>query len=488
MWIFKLLPFNWAYLAKPIIELNTLRSNPSAKMSFIKDNKGGVAVLFGLSSFLLFGFGSLAIDYARAQSTKDSLQQDLDATLLYVGTEASRNPELENVQGMAQKYLEGLRRQRQAIGEVRVIVVKPEDGAYTGTADADVQTLMMGLFGLKELGVHVASEVKVNQQPVEFALVLDNTLSMEGPKLTALKTAANALIDAVYQGSNAEQFVKVSIVPFAEYVNVGQANRNAPWMSVPYDTTKTENICQDVQQPTLVPGSCRDVAYSYLQDGVPMTGTSQQCDYTYGPPVNQCSDVTTSETWGGCAGSRDYPLNVKDENYAVRVPGVMNTWCPNPITPLSNEKDTIKAAIDAMYATGNTYIPAGLMWGWTTLSSQAPFEEAKDTINGQQVRKIMVLMTDGHNTISPTMPFNGYHWNSDTTQANAYTVELCSNAKAAKIETYTVAFEVNDTTIKSVLEGCASGSDNFYDAANGAELEDAFKQIAADFSPLRLAR
>lgn len=475
-------------MMKSYRELLVMRSNFSTMTAFGKDNKGGVAILFGMSLCLLLGFGALAIDFARGQSTKDSLQQDLDATLLYVGTQIAKNPDIGDAQAIAQTYLDGLRRQRQAKGAVTLALVQPDATSFQATADAKVTTTLMGIFGVKTLDVQVSSEVQVGQQPVEFALVLDNTLSMQGSKLTALKSAANSLIDAIYQGLNAEQFVKVSVVPFADYVNIGQANRNAPWMSVPNDTTKTENICRDVQQPTLVPGSCRDVTYSYTQDGVPMTGTTQQCDYTYGPPVNQCSDVTTSETWYGCAGSRDYPLNVKDENYAVRVPGVMNTWCPNAITPLSNEKDTAKAAIDAMYATGNTYIPAGLTWGWATLSSQAPFEEAKDTINGQKVRKIMVLMTDGHNTISPTVPYNGYHWNSDTAQANAYTTELCSNAKAAKIEIYTVAFEVTDATVKSILEGCASESGNFHDAADASQLEEAFEQIAADFSPLRLSR
>jgi len=312
----------------------------------------------------------------------------------------------------------------------------------------------MGIFGVSMLDVQVASEAQVGQQPVEFALVLDNTLSMEGSKLTALKSAANSLVDAIYQGLNADQFVKVSVVPFAEYVNVGQANRNAAWMSVPIDTSTTTNVCQDVREATVVPGSCHDVSYTYTQDGQQKTATTQQCEYTYGPPVNQCSDVTTTETWNGCAGSRDYPLNVKDENYSERVPGVMNVWCPNAITPMSNQKDTAKAAIDAMYATGNTYIPAGLMWGWATLTSQAPFEEAQDTVNGKSVRKIMVLMTDGFNTISPTLPYNGYHWGYDTAKANEYTTELCTNAKAANIEIYTIAFEVTDETIKSVLQGC----------------------------------
>lgn len=465
-----------------------MRSKFLPVVAFGKDDKGGIAILFGISLCLLMGFGALAIDFARGQSTKSSLQQDLDATLLYVGSELTRSAQITDAQAMAQTYFDGLRRQRQAIGDVKLVLVQPDATSFQATADAKVPTMLMGIFGVSMLDVQVASEAQVGQQPVEFALVLDNTLSMEGSKLTALKSAANSLVDAIYQGLNADQFVKVSVVPFAEYVNVGQANRNAAWMSVPIDTSTTTNVCQDVREATVVPGSCHDVSYTYTQDGQQKTATTQQCEYTYGPPVNQCSDVTTTETWNGCAGSRDYPLNVKDENYSVRVPGVMNVWCPNAITPMSNQKDTAKAAIDAMYATGNTYIPAGLMWGWATLTSQAPFEEAQDTVNGKSVRKIMVLMTDGFNTISPTLPYNGYHWGYDTAKANEYTTELCTNAKAANIEIYTIAFEVTDETIKSVLQGCASDSGNYHDAADASQLEEAFEKIAADFSPLRLSR
>jgi Flp pilus assembly protein TadG len=455
---------------------------------FKTDASGGIAVLFGLSVFLLVGFAALAVDFARAQSSKQALQQDLDATLLYVGTEMTKQAEGRDPQELAQSYIEGLRRQKHIVGEVAVALTQPDDTSFQGTAIAKVPTTMMGILGMKTLDLKVTSEAQIGQQPVEFALVLDNTLSMQGNKLTTLKSAATSLIDTVYQAVNAEQFIKVSVVPFSEYVNVGMAHRNATWMSVPPNTTTTQNVCQTVQQPTEVPGSCRQVSYNYTQDGVPMTGTTTQCDYTYGPPVNQCSDVTTTTVWNGCAGSRNYPLNVRDQDYGTRVPGIMNAWCPTEITALTNQKDTAKSAIDAMVATGNTYIPAGLMWGWATLSKDAPYDEAQDTLNGKKVRKIMVLMTDGFNTLSPTMPYDGTHWWSDTAYSNQLTSELCTNIKAAKIELYTVAFEVTDATIKTILENCASDPGNFYDAADPQALESAFEKIAADFSPLRLTR
>ncbi len=465
-----------------------MRSVYSRAMAFAGERSGSVAILFAMSAFVLFGFAALAVDYARGQSSKDSLQQDLDATLLYVGTEVSKQPEGLDPQAMAQSYIEGLRRQKQSLGDVTVQVTQTDATSFHATASAKVPTTMMGVFGKSMLDIEAKSEAQIGQQPVEFALVLDNTLSMDGAKLTSLKSAASALVDAVYQNSNSDQFVKVSVVPFAEYVNVGQAYRGAPWMSVPANTTTTQNICYDAQVPVLVDGSCRDVTYNYTADGKPMTSTYTQCDYTYGPPDMQCSDSTWTNSWNGCAGSRNYPLNVLDQDYATKVPGIMDVSCPTELTPLSNDKATAHAAIDAMYATGDTYIPAGLMWGWAALSKSAPYEEAEDFKNGQKVRKIMVLMTDGFNTLSPTVPYDGTHRGTDTASSNALTTELCTNIKAANIEIYTVAFEVTNDDIKAILQGCASSPGNFYDAANAQALDIAFEQIAADFSPLRLTR
>lgn len=452
------------------------------------DERGGVAILFGFSLLVLLMCAGVAVDFARGHSTKTALQQDLDATLLFVGKQKILEGESYDAQSAAQAYIDNLRREKHAQGSIAVSVAEPEPNTLQATAVASVPTRLMNVFGFATMDIEVQSHASVGQQPVEIALVLDNTLSMAGAKIDALKTAATDLVDTVFDGPNADQNVKISVVPFSEYVNVGMGNRNVSWMSVPPDTTTTQNICSTYQQPTLVDGSCHDVSGTYLVDGIPTPYTTQQCDYTYGPPTTQCNDVTTQTKWYGCAGSRAYPLNTLDQDYSTPVPGVMNVSCPTEVTPLTNQADTVKAAISAMSTTGNTYIPSGLMWGLASLSKDAPYDQGQDVINGQQVRKIMVLMTDGFNTLSPTVPHDGSHFGSDTAQANTYTQELCSNIKAKKVTIYTVAFDVADANIKSILQTCASSPGNYFDASDASELQNAFEKIAANFSPLRLTQ
>ena len=61
------------------------------------------------------------------------------------------------------------------------------------------------------------------------------------------------------------------------------------------------------------------------------------------------------------------------------VPGVMDVDCgANPITRLTADKDAVKTAIAALSETANTYIPAGLMMGWHTLSSRPILPDRTD--------------------------------------------------------------------------------------------------------------
>ena len=100
-------------------------------------------------------------------------------------------------------------------------------------------------------------------------------------------------------------------------------------------------------------------------------------------------------------------MNVEDSTPGSPIPGLLNINCASPLTRLTNVKETITAKISAMNATGNTYIPSGLMWGWRVLSSVAPFDDGVAygaMAGGETVKKALILMTDGANTTSASYP------------------------------------------------------------------------------------
>jgi len=165
---------------------------------------------------------------------------------------------------------------------------------------------------------------------------------------------------------------------------------------------------------------------------------------------------------------------------------------------------SVKTTIDSFVATGNTNIPMGLVWGWHTLSPNAPFADGV-AYGTPKVRKIIILMTDGENTTTDSSNPNdstysglGYIWqnllgmtsgsaNSRADRMDERLAALCTNIKAQNITLYVVRVEVSSGT-SSLLKTCASGNDKFYDVQNVSQLSATFDAIAGSIDDLRLAR
>lgn len=447
---------------------------------FRQDERGAIAIIFAVSLIVLTGVVGLAIDFGRAYSSRQHLQSALDAAVIAAAKASMTN--LTTANELLQAHFKA---QRVRTGNVTVLTLTGQSegkGIYAGKLKAQLPTTFLKVLGTEALDLNVQSAAAYGTDNAEVALVLDTTASMAGVKLDTLKTAAKNLITTLHQAATGT--VRVAVVPFASYVNVGMGNRNAPWMSVPPDRTETQNVCT-TERPITNKSNCRMETFTATNDGAPYTYDAEVCDYEYGPETTQCADQTYSYTWGGCAGSRNYPLNTKDGDYSTPIPGVLNAYCPTPITPLTNEKNSATSAIDALTAADETYIPAGLAWGWRVLSEKAPYAEAASKPSGTPSQKYLVLMTDGTNTRSPSYP---EHNGSDASTANTITAELCTNAKADGIRIFTVAFSVTDSTVKQLLRNCASSGGDFYDAAGSSDLLRAFERIGSSLTTVRIAR
>jgi len=348
--------------------------------------------------------------------------------------------------------------------------------------------------------------------------VLDNTWSMSEKdsagisKINTLKTAAGALVTELT--SNAKADVRIGLVPYADYVNVGIKNRSEPWLSVPpdYDVDPKPRVCE-TKNVTTTP--CLEYAAKYscttYIDGVPQNSTcGGQCIRT-GTPYTEKKEVcsgggsATKYRWYGCVGSRmSGSTRLNDGAPSVTYPGYVETSqkCLNPIVPLTKDKAALQSAISGMIINiGSykpyTYIPAGLIWGVNLLSPSAPFKEASayDPKNSSP-RKAIVLMTDGENTLRFTSN-NGRHAALSSTastaatqlaQTNADTKAICDYAKSNKIEIFSVAFMVDNADAKAILEYCATDAEHYFDASDSGKLMAAFSGIARSLSLVRLAR
>lgn len=478
---------------------------------FAKDTRGNVAMMFGVCTLGLMTLVGATIDYSGMTASKQRLQSQVDASVLAA---ARLRPEPGN-NNVKNKDRKAMAKEVLAQNGYDLSYKKPKieikNPTIAVTATAQYKTAFMGLIGKSTVDITATAESQINSaQSVEIALVLDNTASMGvNGKLAALQTGAKGLLATLSEFPSDQ--VSVGIVPFAKNVNVGVSNRGASWLEMPDEYTVTRP-----NQPTTTttggtPGTCTSTG--------PQTGTIDGSTYTY--EGQSCSGGTpgTSTTtygpkdytaeWMGCVGPRPSNLHFKDETYSTRVPGLTyfeaeersshgtNRWnqCVRPITPLTNNFTTLNNQIDALWTRDSTYMPLGIAWGHRVLSPGEPFTEGA---SGKDVRKIMIVMTDGINTVhldkAPYLddnveaPYAPVTPSNLVEQADKDTKKACNKAKQAGVEVITIAFQVTDTTTKTMLNSCATGNNNYYDAGDNAALIEVFEKIGSRLFDVRLTQ
>jgi Flp pilus assembly protein TadG len=423
--------------------------------------QGTVAVLFALAIVPLMGLVGAFIDYGRALEVRTQVATTLDAAVL-AATQAKALDDDADVDKIVADFFDQNYTKPQAHGIPASVSLSKAtisaDGELTVTVDVNVGTTLMGIVGVSNMPFSLSSSARVGGQSLELALVLDNTGSMKGAKIAALKKAATDLVTSVMPDAASDK-VKVALVPFAETVNIGVENRYEPGLDIPEDYTVT------------------------------------------------VGKKTSNYRFHGCMGSRQHDLNVRDDGYETAgEPGLMatsNNCGINQAIRLTNDKSTVLAGVDTMKATGMTYIPGGLVWGWRVLSPEAPFTEGV-SYDDDKTQKTIVLMTDGDNTLlrqkvtdASTSHHAGEVWehkiytgpSGGAVETDGFTAELCENIKAQKIRVYTIAFEVESgSPVHTLLRNCAGNGGQYFDAADSGKLADAFNKITLALLNLRLSK
>ncbi|MER2534517.1 MAG: TadE/TadG family type IV pilus assembly protein [Rhizobiaceae bacterium] len=505
---------------------------------FISDRSGNYAILTSVAALPLLLSVGFGVDYSRQVSARSHLQELADSAALAMVI--SGETDKEKLTAIAEEFIESNKHVKR-LDTVTIASLEPTDTDVDIDLVTRIPTYFMGLVNVDTMEVNASALAKrAVTGSVEVALVLDNTESMNyDNKIGTLKTAATNLVTQLTSNKDAD--VRIGLVPYAEQINVGTSNRNASWISVPGDysnsvteTTTTEGYWNQKTKKA-VPNECETWkeagSSTTMKDGVPVTTTWERSCSKWkmvndGPPVwvpekTTTKTTTTTYTWRGCVGMRvsGGKLVLNDGSPSVKYPGLMSKnnafKCLTEIVPLTSNAATVKSAITGMitsrggkdgYATytPNTYIPGGMMWGINLLSSSEPFTEGLEyDPKNEKPRKVIVLMTDGLNTMRTLTSGNvntdylkSGSFIGDTasanatqqTQTNTDTTTLCTYAKAQKIEIFTVAFKVDDGAAKTMLQDCATDKSHYYDASDESKLLAAFSGIAQSLTQVRLAR
>ncbi len=486
-----------------------------------RSEQGGVLPLIGLAFMVMIGMMGMAIDIGRGQMVESKLLNTLDAAGLAAGAKLNSS----DVQGEVEKFVHANFPDGYVDATISNIVttVSSDEKTITVSATATLPTAFMQLFGTPIISVNAVSEVTRAIGGLELVLVLDNTGSMSGSKLTDLKSAANELLDIIFGDNDSGDELYVGVVPFSQAVNVGPSHASwlvpnslnlvdwgpTSWAGCVEARTGTPN--RDVTDN--LPAAERFAPYYWADD----VG-SNDWKYTYyvendlfGPDYfgpdwgNANGDVIPVGHYSGGGGGGSTPVTgYRTPLNASRGP---NKKCPVEVTPMTPSKSTASTAISAMTATGNTHINLGAVWGWRMLSpnwrglwggtmdaDSLPLDYGTTNMN-----KAIVVMTDGDNTM-PSSNYTGYGTLSQgrlgttsssgaVSQMNSRLSAVCSSMKNVDINVYTITFGSGVSSgSKTLMRNCATQSDFYFNAADGADLSSVFSTIGDSLSNLRVSR
>lgn len=331
---------------------------------YIRDEKGSIIVFVLVVFSAMFLVGGTAVDLARHENLRSTLQYNLDrAVLAAASLKQIRDPDT-----VVQDYMSKVVTIEAFTIDV-TSVVATNARTVSATATANLSTWFLSMAGINEMPITARSAASERIPNLEISLVLDVSGSMNGSKLRNLKSAAKEFVTTMMTGVDPDS-VTISVVPFNQ--NVAPSDSIVKHLNV--DLTQTVSNCLDFSD-----ASFEDVA-------IDPTVQQRQGVYTtlYGSFQNLSDD---SET---CV------LGEKFE-----------------ILAYASDESKLHTKIDDLSTTGWTAAHLGMKWGVALLDpkfqSVANGMISDGEINAglagipaqyddHETLKVVILMGDGANT------------------------------------------------------------------------------------------
>jgi Flp pilus assembly protein TadG len=413
--------------------------------SFRGEERGTIAIMFALCSFVLIMGLGMAIDIARAMHTKSRIASAADASALAAAKRMhDASVSTTDIVALAKSFFDanmgegGLNFGSISAFDVAVDRVK---STVSVSVTADVPTTFARIGGFENISLPSTAVAAYNPTDIEVSLSLDLTGSMCNPctKIEDLKSAATDLVDILLPTTKINSNrVRVALAPFAAGVNAGTFAKAA-----------TDNRSTD---------GC-----VFERDGSERATDTAPGSGAY---LKIAGDAGVSSNRNNCPSGA-------------------------AIVPLTDSADQLRTAISKMKTGGSTAGHLGTAWAWymlspawnaiwPTTSATAPYKDGKTL-------KAVILMTDGvYNTFGGACDRGCSNVSDQADKSQELARNLCRNMSERGIVVYSVGFMLDDARAESVLRDCAGG--RFYRAENGTSLRQAFRDIAADLMALRLAQ
>lgn len=455
------------------------------------NRSGNVAIVFALSAVvLMLGIGA-AVDIGRWLHARDKTLAAIDAAVL-AGARALQldDADTDVAVAQAQKFYDENVTKRLPVTDDTVTFGVADDGqSVTASGSAYIKTPFLQFANIDKLPLISTATAEFSSagygtsEDLEIALMLDVTGSMQGQKLADLKKSAKDLIEIIETQSGSGYTTKMALVPFSEDIRLPTTNalNKARGNNLP-DTKTISN------------GWWGNTTY-YLSDCVVERTGSQK--YTDAAPANgqyALGHYTQNYTQSGNGGGNGWGWGGGWGGGGKKT-GVCTIPQDSAIQPLSDDTEMLKGKVDDLSASGGTAGHLGTAWAWYTLSPNWnalwPEPNRAADYGTPHLTKIAILMTDGeYNTQYDSNGIAASEYGaangSSTQQARA----LCTSMKNAGIIVYSIGFELSGPSSQSyqTLKNCASDETKFYDAEDGVQLQQAFRDIGLKLSKLYLSK
>ena len=199
--------------------------------------------------------------------------------------------------------------------------------------------------------------------------------------------------------------------------------------------------------------------------------------------------------WDGTGSFTPNPVLTTDEYIAPYWMGTAS--CPAAARKLGEiTSSDLSAYLANLTPTGATYHDIGMIWGGRLLSPNGLFAGENADVDGKPTSRHLIFLTDGQ-TQALDVSYSSYgiepldrrRWSPSSSLSLTGTVEkrfevACSEVKKRNITVWVIGF---GTTLNPIMTRCA-GPGHSFEAANAAQLSDAFSKIAAQLGELRISK
>ena len=185
----------------------------------LRTRYGNVALMWAVSAPVVLALVGVSIDFTRANSARQAMQNAADGAVLVAERMADR-PYSER-RAAAEGYFRASLAGQDLSAQATISIEELSGGGHRAVASMPVKTTLSRLITNRDFNVNVDSEANQEGSDLEIALILDITGSMAGQRIADLRVAAADAVDILIRPSQAPYYSKVALVPYSNAVNLG---------------------------------------------------------------------------------------------------------------------------------------------------------------------------------------------------------------------------------------------------------------------------